>query len=337
MRKTAKTKRQKKAGLKEGYSVFPFDTPANRTFNMYDIPYPVHYQGFVDGGLVDQGMAYPGEEFQVYGDNVVETPMMSMQLGGGLSNMGIEDKYGFDDLYQSVIPNSSTNVLSHHMNPTSGTLNNQTGQTPSFNPYAGKPNEQPGLNKVKWSDVPIASTAFNLYQGIFNRTKEAPEYNRQATEGLGILRNMNYTPNYNPIRLSNNRLENQIRNSSSSVPSMLANMQNQQTNINNAFQQEDRRAQQMNNQYQGQYAQALMTDGQRRAAERARVTDRNQRHGANADAHIGAGLSSIDQVNQQRRGLDMAKENNRLMLANLVAKYPNQKKAIEKMFPDYFN
>jgi hypothetical protein len=36
------------------------------TPNGYTIPFPVMYQGFAGGHLVDQGVALPGENFNVF-------------------------------------------------------------------------------------------------------------------------------------------------------------------------------------------------------------------------------------------------------------------------------
>lgn len=69
-------------GLINGKSIFPFshDGPHNMTMNPagQSIPYPIRYEGYNDGQLVDSGIAMPNTDFMVEGDTVMEYPLAQM-------------------------------------------------------------------------------------------------------------------------------------------------------------------------------------------------------------------------------------------------------------------
>lgn len=201
------------------------------------------------------------------------------------------------------------------------------------NPDTGK--QRPSVNTLKWFDFPIASTAYNVYQGM-NPEKEMPYMNQNAGQSLGLLKSLRYSPNYRPMYLTANRLESNIRDASSTPSAMIANMQNAWSNVQNLMSDTDRQAQQINNQYAAAYAQALMQEGAARAAERARVGDRNIRHKAASRAHTAAALRSVDQFNAQRRAMQQADLQNRILLASLKTKYPNAPlQDLVKLLPEY--
>jgi len=368
MSKIAYSKKQKEQGIKGGYTVFPYSRSAKRRFNMYNVPFPISYKGYEDGDLIDEGYAYPEEEFDVRGDTVIETPMY--QIGGRFDLYA--DEYDFESDYQPMLADNSspldryagtsntytpgaglnleaydtssildsstpsitgTNILGNKVGTTRVVSDSYENMTPADYPDPRTGNDFG--NRLKWYDMPIASTAYNLYQGIFGRDRESHQFNRQAPTALEIMKNMQYRPDYSQIRLSNNRLEQQIRNSSSSPQQMLARMQNSQTRLNQGFAQMDRQAQHMNNQYQGQYAQALNREGMMRARERARVADANLQHQAGDDAHIAAAANAFDSTINQKRKLDQARMDNRMRIATLATKYPKMKSHIAKLFPEY--
>ena len=75
---TASTPEEFKNGLNDGVNIFEFGTKGLKKMTMTpesgDIEYPVEYKGYTDGEQTDQGVALPGEDFNVNGDTVVETP-----------------------------------------------------------------------------------------------------------------------------------------------------------------------------------------------------------------------------------------------------------------------
>ena len=78
---SATTEEEFKNGLNDGVNVFKFPSKGLKKMTMNPesgpIDYPVDYKGYTDGKETDQGTALPGQDFNVNGDTVVETPNLS--------------------------------------------------------------------------------------------------------------------------------------------------------------------------------------------------------------------------------------------------------------------
>ena len=77
----ATTENEYKNGLNDGINIFKFPRKGLKkmtmTPNSGPIEYPVEYKGYTDGKQTDQGIAQPGQDFNVNGDTVVEIPDLS--------------------------------------------------------------------------------------------------------------------------------------------------------------------------------------------------------------------------------------------------------------------
>lgn len=74
--KIAKTKEDFELGILKGKTIFPFGYPGKKQMTMNTpagvVPYPIQYQGITDGKVTDEGIAFPGDDFIVNGDTVIE-------------------------------------------------------------------------------------------------------------------------------------------------------------------------------------------------------------------------------------------------------------------------
>lgn len=75
----ARTPDDYKMGILKGKTVFKYERPGPQSMTMNTpggtVPYPVKYAGLTNGEVTDTGVAYPGEDFTVYGDTVVESKL----------------------------------------------------------------------------------------------------------------------------------------------------------------------------------------------------------------------------------------------------------------------
>lgn len=104
----ATTPEEYEMGLLVGKNKFkmPFTANHNMTMTPRGLPisFPVYYEGLVKGMKTDSGVALPGQDFQVYGDEVREYPMY--QTGGNLNRLApravnVRSDYKYD-------PNANT-------------------------------------------------------------------------------------------------------------------------------------------------------------------------------------------------------------------------------------
>lgn len=101
--RVAKTPDEFKLGILAGKTVFPYGKagPKHMTMNTPagPVPYPVKYTGITNNEITDSGIAYPGEDFVVDGDTVIESKLYDntymkpnkskyMMRGGKLYKMG---------------------------------------------------------------------------------------------------------------------------------------------------------------------------------------------------------------------------------------------------------
>jgi hypothetical protein len=109
----AKTPIEYKMGLHLGKNKFKFPFRANHEMTMQPmgmpLSFPVYYQGLTKGKITDQGVAFPGENFSAYGDEVREYPVY--QLGGKLWNSYSK---GASETYDSVI-NKGHNLMYNYI------------------------------------------------------------------------------------------------------------------------------------------------------------------------------------------------------------------------------
>jgi hypothetical protein len=71
-----------KLGILKGKNVFKYNTPGLKHMTMNTpigtVPYPIFYKGYTNNQLTDIGIAYPGEDFTVNGDTVIEYKLSNM-------------------------------------------------------------------------------------------------------------------------------------------------------------------------------------------------------------------------------------------------------------------
>ena len=186
--------------------------------------------------------------------------------------------------------------------------------------------------KAQLKDFPIASTIYNVSQGL-KKTKEKPEYNRYATNALSGLKQLKYKPNFNPLYLQTKDLSYKINNSTSSVAGKMANLQNAYGNMNRAIIDETRNAANINNQYKQNYYNALYGEGAQRAQERRRIVQNNLQHEATRRHHLGQAAQTFDQFRGLNRDLRNRKISDQMNLAAINAKNPDS----PFMFDDNYN
>jgi hypothetical protein len=442
----AKTKEDYELGLLKGKNKFKFNNmgPHNMTMtpNGYTIPFPVMYQGFAGGHLVDQGVALPGENFNVFGDFIQETPMMkyggypkyqtgdystigippgnelgifagfgpasnvtqpiptipfSVQgrfptLGGNTESVNEEpgkvlpkkeeqeDTFGSesnpqstfladilgnnpfsqnaDSMFSGNLPKYNSPVYNAEAGPAlTGMPNSNSGvgvttvrnpdvkvglgnwnipgyyddnDFPTWSQNFEKFNIEPGdwqsNNDLQWYDMPLTG-AYNTIKGLVERPEvEGYQYNQYAPSALGRLDNLRYTPDFNPIRAAYNTGRNTINNASTSNASRIANQQAALSNTQAAMNQAIQQGETMNNQYETMAANAWLQEGTARAAERARVTDRNIRHKSTKDDYLNEGFKNIEEkLGVGIRALADQRLNNELAVASLNMQTANYK------------
>lgn len=177
--------------------------------------------------------------------------------------------------------------------------------------------------KINATDIPWGSTAYNLGMVLRGPDRESPYYNEYAPEALSALRNLKYTPNYRPLRLSQNRFERNLRDRVTSPQQMSALLQNAQVQLMNQIGDTDLQAANINNQYRAQYAQALSQEGRDRAAQRKYARDRNLKHKAAHRQHLAALAQGADNIMKQRRTLEQARIQDEMRLAGINAESPD--------------
>ena len=77
--RVAKTKEDYELGILKGIDTFKFTKPSYQKMTMNTpagtVPFPLEYKGYTKGKLTDRGIAKPGQDFQVYGDTIIEKPI----------------------------------------------------------------------------------------------------------------------------------------------------------------------------------------------------------------------------------------------------------------------
>jgi hypothetical protein len=161
--------------------------------------------------------------------------------------------------------------------------------------------------KLKVSDAPMASMAYNTLRFAQGKEKEPVQQNPFANQYLSGLKNLRYRPNYRPLKLSQNAAERTMRGSTYSVPQMIANMRNQNSAIQNKMIDTDLQAANINNQYRSRYLTALGDQGERVAAERRRANQINSQNNAQWWKFLAANASNFDSLMGNKRKLSNAK------------------------------
>lgn len=312
----------------------------------YTIPFPIYYEGYKGNKKVDSGIAYPGQDFQVKGNVVKEYPMknyykaqigmnidldpvdiIDSPIGGTWKPPGLKylPKTNFTKL-----PFMSTSI------PTPTTFNDfgeyKTGlgvDEPSFMNFNIEPpkyDDQFGLdgegssgNKKWWqlfgntggdalaNTLMYAPGIINTARGLFSKTKDYQKfYNPHANEYLSILRNMKYRPDYSQEIMAQNKMFDDARTNVGSSSARAALIASGNNNLNRLMRQEDRNAQNINNQYAGQYASGLYNYGQSKAAENARNQMLKIQADAAKDNILQTGLTQL-----QAAGMKTAEYKNR--------------------------
>jgi len=132
----AKTPEDFQLGIMKGINTFPFGVPGIKNMTMNtpagNVPFPLKYTGLTNGKVTDTGVAYPGQNFKVNGDTVVEQPMM--QMGGDTADINAMVK-------QVIAANMNKNFVQRVMNPNPPTTTYQGEPASHLMGYAGVDNK----------------------------------------------------------------------------------------------------------------------------------------------------------------------------------------------------
>lgn len=305
----AKTRKQKKYGVLVGANEFDFKHggPHKMTMTPGGVPItvPILYQGYNGNKKIDQGIAQPGSDFYVKGNKVIETPLY--QIGGDIYESQLPPvtitASGNKSKYINTLPNQIQSNTSPTIDPSIANMRSPyLLPTKSFSPqkkgalysdmsiriprqYDSKyydPSNSSSGNKPWWSfagntkgdalaNVSMyGPAAYNIIRGLSKVQKYPKHFNEEAPESLRILRGLKYRPDYEQEIMAQNKLYEDARNNMTSTSSRIATLMQGKANLDKHMREEDRNAQGINNQYAGQYANALNNYGLNKQAERVR-------------------------------------------------------------------
>ncbi len=78
----ARTQQDYSEGLNNGKNIFHFNREGLKKMTMMpesgNIEYPINYEGYTNGVKTDEGRVQPGNDFEVDGDTIIETPDLSV-------------------------------------------------------------------------------------------------------------------------------------------------------------------------------------------------------------------------------------------------------------------
>jgi hypothetical protein len=174
-----------------------------------------------------------------------------------------------------------------------------------------------------------APIAYNLGQGLFGKAQNlnaSDYYNPYENQVTNLMANRKY--NVNPELRSNRMAQlNYIRGLRGGAPSQsqyLANLGQSQINRSRSDADAYSRKQNIENEYQGQYAQTLAGLGQNRAATKLNIQDINDRNLATKRNFTSTGLSQLQQATQMRR-----------LMKNLKGTENQKSKLLKELFKGY--
>lgn len=330
---------ERKYGILAGKNKFKFPVRAEQqmTMNPGGLPlsFPVYYKGLVNGIKSDEGIAMPGQDFKVYGDEVHEYPIY--KKGGAVNKYNItkaQEGTEFDYELEGYSPISNTssaitnsNNITNRITPMNVndviTKEDEAGSDFAFDSpapkqgflsrYINKFKRDPeDYYKVESYDIPYASMAYNM-----SRFAEGPDEvplrtNPYESSVLSGLRNTRIRSNYRPAMLAQNKAINQVRSSSTSVPQMMANLQNMNANIQGKMIDADMVTANQNAQLAQRYYDTMRTMGQERANRMSTVDDINRRNREAQMNYLAQNASMFDDIRKQKRTLDSAKRQDQM-------------------------
>lgn len=399
--KTAKTPMDYSAGLLKGVNTFNFGHGGNHPMTMnphgISLTIPIYYQGLSKKGkIVDEGIAMPGEEFNVKGNEVREIPLY--RQGGYIPKYqysgDLEDPYQMQDpsmnspfsgpflpekaMYEGIEAGPPSYLKSAA--PASSylpTKNSISGASVPYNPLSNTPSRGLPLQydnkdffnmqkpykgsmqhdwdilteslggaaqkvgqgfkdfakfdpyEVNLTDLPL-NTMYNLYRGIFEKADKTPLINnRYDSAYLSGLQHLKYRPDYTKELLMNTGLQNKIRGSVSSIPGMMNNMIQAQSNLNEMISAKEKDAANTNIGLTTNYLNAMKGVGDKRAANLLDNIRENQAHKASKKLFLAQGIKGADDFLDNFRKFKQQELSNKYTEAALNMQSSNYKVYID--------
>lgn len=344
----ANTPFERKYGILAGKNKFKFPVRAQQQMTMtpggLPIDFPIYYQGLVNGVKSDEGVAMPGQDFSVYGDEVREYPMY--QMGDYVSTNNTSSSTGVKRSDISEIPSfydpnldysSMRKVEPLNTLPTrSGTKTDNTlpigiqqvdtSRLPGLQAEREREKEMlfdpsrlvnPDDYKLRSYDIPYTSVAYNMSRFLEGPDKVPVITNPYESKVLSGLRANRMRTDYRPHMTALNKVRSDIRSSSGSIPQMMANLQSSTSAIGNKMSEENMRMANANAQMRAKYYDTMRAMGADRASRMRSVDDINRRNREAQMNYLAQTAADIDGLRKQKRTLANAQLQDRMKMLGI--------------------
>jgi hypothetical protein len=317
----ANTPFERKYGILAGKNKFKFPVRANQQMTMtpggLPIDFPIYYQGLVNGVKSDEGVAMPGQDFSVYGDEVREYPMY--RIGEDVDTYATDDTDMNPQGYNVIDLNNDRRMEPLDMLPTIDIKQVTSSGTKQKSNERFDPSRlvNPDDYKLQSYDIPYTSVAYNMSRFLEGPDKVPVITNPYESKVLSGLRANRMRTDYRPHMTALNKVRSDIRSSSGSIPQMMANLQSSTSAIGNKMSEENMRMANANAQMRAKYYDTMRTMGADRASRMRSVDDINRKNREAQMNYLAQTAADIDGLRKQRRTLANAQLQDRMKMIGI--------------------